>query len=585
MNQTHSFEGSPVRLLAFPQEGAWAAAGDLKGKVWASDVEEGKLDNLLFYDRVFSPADDPTNPVKSLAWNPTGQGLLSYDSEGLLRIWQKDSGNELFHIQGPVEGASGLSWPSPEEALLTVAGEEGPEIWRIHIPPQLLQQAVERQEQAKAAALKAQEEARRRAAKAAEEAQAKAAKVAEAKRLADLEAQKKGRQTILPTLKGQVVDAFTNKPLEGVEIALPKFGVVLHTTSAGQFEYSSQEIGNTIIRLSLFKEGYEKWEAQVKVGAAHIIKMPRLEQRSQQAVVGEPPPTQAVPQGQGLVGQDSNAESSQAIPQGVQQVEPQQSPSQQPAAPQRVNRPSPITGKDGAVMVLVAAGEFMMGAREDDKEAAKDERPAHQVYLDAFYIDQYEVTTSRYATFFQEMKRNPPEYWSESVLKRHGNKPVVGVTWEDANAYCVWAGKKLPTEAEWEKAARGTDGRLYPWGQEPPNEQLANFNQGFDFKDYGVLTDVGSFESGKSPYGAYDMAGNAWEWVADWYDETLYQQRATGKEPVRNPQGPDKGEFKVLRGGSWSDFEAGNLRSANRFGNNPSSRFYDLGFRCAQGAP
>ena len=119
--------------------------------------------------------------------------------------------------------------------------------------------------------------------------------------------------------------------------------------------------------------------------------------------------------------------------------------------------PSEKTGKDGALMVLVPAGEFMMGSREDDKSARLGDRPAHPVYLDAFYIDQYEITTARYAKFFQEMKRAAPEYWSEQVLKRHGSKPVVGVDWNDATTYCSWAGKRLPTEAEWEKAARGTD--------------------------------------------------------------------------------------------------------------------------------
>ena len=243
-----------------------------------------------------------------------------------------------------------------------------------------------------------------------------------------------------------------------------------------------------------------------------------------------------------------------------------------------------ITGKDGAPMVLVAAGEFTMGAREDDKDAQADERPAHQVYLDAYYIDQFEVTTSHYAAFMEATKRDPPQHWPENVLKVHGKKPVVGVTWDDAQAYCGWAGKRLPTEAEWEKAARGTDGRVYPWGQEPPNEKLANFNHCCDFKDYGVLTDVGSFKRGKSPYGAYDLAGNVWEWVVDWYDETLYQQRAKGNDPIRNPGGPEKGEFKVLRGGSWST-EAWFLRSSGRIGDYPSLRNSYDGFRCVQGAP
>jgi formylglycine-generating enzyme required for sulfatase activity len=239
-----------------------------------------------------------------------------------------------------------------------------------------------------------------------------------------------------------------------------------------------------------------------------------------------------------------------------------------------------ITGKDGAPMVLVPAGDFIMGSRADDKVAGSDERPAHRVYLDAYYIDQYEVTTARYAKFFQETKRREPEFWSEQVLKQHTNKPVVGVDWNDAVAYCSWAGKRLPTEAEWEKAARGTDQRMYPWGDQAPTDQRANFNHCCDFKDYGALTEVGSFEGGKSPYGAYDMAGNVWEWVADWYDGDYY-----GKSPEQNPKGPSGGKYRVIRGGSWL-VEPVVVRSADRHGwLAPTGRLGGVGFRCAQDVP
>jgi formylglycine-generating enzyme required for sulfatase activity len=283
----------------------------------------------------------------------------------------------------------------------------------------------------------------------------------------------------------------------------------------------------------------------------------------------------------------------QEVPKEFQQQQaPQQAPQlegvqQNKEPPAQVEEPNPrITGKDGAVMVVVPAGEFTMGARDDDKEADSDERPTHQVYLDVFYLDQFEVTTSLYGKFFQETKLNPPQYWSETVPKKHGNKPVVGVTWEDANAYCVWAGKRLPTEAEWEKAARGTDQRLYPWGNDPPNENLANFEKCCEFNEYGVLTDVGSFEGGRSPYGVYDMAGNVWEWVEDWHDPEIYKKRVKVKKgPLLNPRGPEKGESRVLRGGSWND-GAGGLRSTDRIGANPTGRYgYYGGFRCAFGAP
>lgn len=203
-----------------------------------------------------------------------------------------------------------------------------------------------------------------------------------------------------------------------------------------------------------------------------------------------------------------------------------------------------ITGTDGSPMVLVPAGEFMMGSRADDKSTKDVEWRGHAVYLDAFYIDQYEVTTSRYATFFRETNRAAPKYWSEQILMRHGSKPVLGVDWNDAIAYCTWAGKRLPTEVEWEKAARGTDQRIYPWGNEAPNEQRANFGKTREYESaYERLTAVGSFEQGKSPYGAYDMAGNVWELVADWYDYSR-------KGPERNPTGPSSGQFRVIRGGA-----------------------------------
>lgn len=232
-----------------------------------------------------------------------------------------------------------------------------------------------------------------------------------------------------------------------------------------------------------------------------------------------------------------------------------------------------------APMVLVLAGEFMMGARQEYGMADKDERMIHTVYLDTFYIDQYEITTARYAKFFQETKRSAPKYWSEQVLKQHERKPVVGVDWNEAVAYCSWAGKRLPTEAEWEKAARGTDQRLYPWGNAEPSQQWANFDHCCDSTHYGILTEVGSFEEGKSPYGVYDMAGNVWEWVADWSDGG-----SDAKSRERNPTGPSSGEKRVVRGGSWDSAPA-YIRSSYRLRLSPTFRLDNIGFRCAQGVP
>ena len=133
-------------------------------------------------------------------------------------------------------------------------------------------------------------------------------------------------------------------------------------------------------------------------------------------------------------------------------------------------------------------------------------------------------------------------------LTQHGDRPVIGVEWSDAAPYCRLKGKRLPAEAEWEKSARGTDGRLYPWGNWVPNKDLANFALGARFSYSQVLMPAQSYEHAQSPYGLYHMAGNVWEWVQDWYAVNYYEV-----SPEQNPQGPEQGQFKVLRGGSWSD--------------------------------
>jgi len=235
-----------------------------------------------------------------------------------------------------------------------------------------------------------------------------------------------------------------------------------------------------------------------------------------------------------------------------------------------------------------------------------DEHPEHLVYLDAFYLDKYEVTTSRYAKFLEETgaerekesettqfirgllgkpkakftPRGNPAYWDLVNLSRHGNRPVVGVSWYDSQAYCDWAGKRLPTEAEWEKAARGTDGRTYPWGDEAPTSWRANYGKEYSEHLYSdVIQPVGSYEEGKSPFGVYDMEGNVWEWVADWYDSEYY-----ANSPERNPTGPASGKYRVLRGGSWSN-QPESLRSAYRHVIPPTYRGANSGVRCAQDAP
>jgi len=235
--------------------------------------------------------------------------------------------------------------------------------------------------------------------------------------------------------------------------------------------------------------------------------------------------------------------------------------------------PIKITSKDGATMVLIPDGEFLMGS---DDGFFGGELPVHRVHLNAFYLDTYEVTTSRYATFLHASGRTAPKYWNHARQVEHREKPVVGVDWHDAQAYCAHYGRRLPTEAEWEKAARGTDGRWYPWGNDPPTKQHANFDQCCAFNEYGVLTTVGSRPAGKGPYGVHDMAGNVMEWVADWYDENYYRT-----SPARNPHGPSNGQYRVLRSGSWGDIPIGIL-TVTRDWTTPMYRTDRIGFRCAQ---
>jgi formylglycine-generating enzyme required for sulfatase activity len=225
-------------------------------------------------------------------------------------------------------------------------------------------------------------------------------------------------------------------------------------------------------------------------------------------------------------------------------------------------------------MVEIPAGEFVMGS--DGTQALEDERPSHRVWLDAFSIDLHEVTTAQYAAFLAASKRASPWQWNTVDLSQHGDRPVVGVDWHDAEAFCTWSGKRLPTEAEWEKAARGTDGRLYPWGNQAPTSELANFALGARFSYNQVLLPVQSHQSGKSPYGLYHMAGNAYEWVQDWYGTNYYEI-----SPNRNPPGPAHGQFKVLRGGSWSDLPK-YLLTYGRFKLPPETKNSYTGFRCAK---
>ena len=238
-------------------------------------------------------------------------------------------------------------------------------------------------------------------------------------------------------------------------------------------------------------------------------------------------------------------------------------------------------------MILIPEGEFIMG----NNDGPKNERPEHTIWLDAYYIDRFEVTMAEYQKLLDDdYSIEPPPLWDDgAAMSEASDRPAVGVRWPDAEKYCASVGKRLPTEAEWEKAARGTDGRRYPWGHMQPFVDIARYNQGVTgWVSYtltlapvtsgvsGMSIRHGLKTGGKSPYGLYHMSGNAAEWVADWYDRYYYED-----SPEKNPTGPEEGDRKVLRGGSWED-EPRNIRVTSRA--TAESGFSDLtiGFRCAK---
>lgn len=231
-----------------------------------------------------------------------------------------------------------------------------------------------------------------------------------------------------------------------------------------------------------------------------------------------------------------------------------------------------VVGNEGREMVEIPEGPFTMGYNQGDP----DETPAHPVYVKTYFIDLKEVTQSEYDRFVKMTKREKPQVpvFEEDIAKLRGpDFPVVGIGWNDAFAYCRWAGKRLPTEAEWEKAARGEGQRLYPWGKE---FTYAYSNIGGHDDGFPYLSPVGSYEMGRSPYGVYDMMGNVAEWVADTYDAHYYEN-----SPFRDPPGPDTTEFKVIRGSTWRDSKL-NARLTKRFSAKMWRTDATIGFRCTQ---
>jgi formylglycine-generating enzyme len=231
-----------------------------------------------------------------------------------------------------------------------------------------------------------------------------------------------------------------------------------------------------------------------------------------------------------------------------------------------------LVGDDAREMILIPEGVFTRGS----DSGGFDEKPQQEIYLDAFYVDKYEVTVESYNKFRRAanyIEPAVPFFQGDHTVLQTPGFPVVGVSWLDAVNFCKWAGKRLLTEAEWEKAARGTHGLVYPWGNKilPKRTNLAGKADGFEF-----MAPVGSFPMGRSVYGVYDMAGNVSEWVEDWYDQFYYQTA-----PLMNPTGVDNSKNRVFRGGSW-DSRTVDIRAAKRFAATPGRKDAVVGFRCGR---
>ena len=218
-------------------------------------------------------------------------------------------------------------------------------------------------------------------------------------------------------------------------------------------------------------------------------------------------------------------------------------------------------------MIEVPAGEFKMG----DDEAGSDEYPMHTVLLNAFLIDKYPISNAQYKMFVDITAHRPPPHWTSGTYAiDEADQPVANVSWHDAQAYALWVNKRLPTEAEWEKAARGQKGQTYPWGDAFRKDNV-NCNN-----EYDGATEVGQFPGGASPYGVMDMCGNVSEWVEDWYFDDFYKD-----SPIDNPPGPAGGQYRVMRGGFFGENKAG-VRCSSRHYSPPASMQEHVGFRCAK---
>ncbi len=244
-------------------------------------------------------------------------------------------------------------------------------------------------------------------------------------------------------------------------------------------------------------------------------------------------------------------------------------------------------------MMKIPAGTFKMGTIIDNPNewGDTDEEPIHEVYLDTFYIDKYEVSAGKFSRFLNDNIHYAQAFieigpavtieLKDGVYRpREGLEayPANRISWYGADTYCKWKGKRLPTEAEWEKAARNSDERIFPWGNKHPDNTLATYRRPFAKHGFKAMEPVNSMPEGASPYGVHHMAGNVWEWVSDWYEDIYYEH-----SPEKNPQGPDTGDHKVMRGGNWY-YKAYYMRTTYRFNDPPETFKVWQGVRCAKSA-
>ncbi len=242
-------------------------------------------------------------------------------------------------------------------------------------------------------------------------------------------------------------------------------------------------------------------------------------------------------------------------------------------------------------MVRIPAGPFAMGTVIENERlwGDTDEEPVHEVFLSEYFIDRYEVTAQDFAAFLNAHPDEAERYiriQNTATLEHTGGTyrprpglekhPANHVSWYGADAFCRWRGQRLPTEAEWEKAARGTDERIFPWGNQFPHNDFVTFRRKISKYGFDAMKPVDTLPGGQSPYGVYHMAGNVWEWVADWYEDIYYEN-----SPAKDPQGPETGISKVLRGGNWY-YKAYYMRTTYRFNEYPDAFKIWQGFRCAQ---